>query len=148
MTIYILRSAPILVYILIISNGTVMFVWDVCWLTQLFNISHIDECQNYRILIPPHNNINEDSPSTLMSVEAATAITIGECIGAIEVSWCWCLWFIVASWVSKFCHSIDNRHPTGAPTLWWSNYSLCIISSTIPFIGSLLYCYWHSIIGW
>ncbi len=147
MTIYILRSAPILVYILIISNGTVMFAWNVCWLTQLFNISHIDECQNYRILIPPLN-INEDSLSTLMYVKAAPAKTIVKCIGAIEASWCRCLWFIVMSWVSKFCHRIDNRHPTGAPTLWWSTYRLCIISSTIAFIGRLLYWYWHAIIGW
>ena len=70
--------------------------WDECCLTQLFNITHIDGCQNHRILIPPHN-INEDSPSTPMYVEAAQAITIRKCIGAIEATRCWCLWFIVAS---------------------------------------------------
>ena len=48
---YILRSAQILAYILIISKGTVVFAWDVCCLTQLFNIPHIDGCQNYRILL-------------------------------------------------------------------------------------------------
>ena len=116
LTIYILRSAPILVYILIISKESVMFAWDVCCLTQLFNIPHIDGCQNYRILIPPHK-INEDSPSTLTYVEASPAITIGECIGAIKATRCWCLWFIVASWVSKLCHRVDNRHPMGTNIL-------------------------------
>jgi len=63
------KKRPILVYILLISKGTVMFAWDVCCLTQLFNnITHIDGSQNHRILIHSHN-INEDSPSTLMYVE-------------------------------------------------------------------------------